>query len=68
MKVSTTDPGMAQFMRMNGAVFINYDPESGYNFDSDKKRNEWRSAYLATAYPEHTAGVSQLINLKKEAD
>ena len=69
MQVAVTRIGLAQFMRMNGAVFKEFDHQTQvFKFESDVTGKEWRLAYAKSRFPEFDAGVRELLNLKKGKD
>jgi len=65
MRVRTKDAGQAAFMQTSGALFIQKTENGFYLFESDIKRNDWRSAYAKTELPAFNKKVIKLLNINK---
>ncbi len=69
MKNKIKEAELTQFIIMNGGKLLDFDSDSGcYILESERNRKEWRLAFAQTQYPVFAQGMSDLLNLKKEAN
>ena len=68
MKNKIKEAELAQFIMMHGGTLLDFDSGSGcYILESERNRKEWRLAFTQTQFPAFAQGMSDLLNLKKEA-